>query len=251
MLDGMTDFDTTLYGPNPHMGTTMNSTTFYADTPDKRAPFTRKFDENGKMSSVAGGAALSSIGAERPAAIGAKGDRHIFAMDGEGQFHTADAIKENKTRGQAAKDSGAVSQERFHHSSFLGGAEVAGAGEMQIRDGQVELVSDTSGHYRPGSKQMMQTVKQLEKNNVSMEKMGVEFVGKGGGQKNMQASALELLGYQNHSPETAETQMRAKHAEKNTMLGELLGKSAGKPDNANLKPSDIKQKKPAAPVSGT
>lgn len=252
MGDGMEDFDKSLLGrANPHMGTSLPSTTFYADTPEKRAPYTRQFDSQGKMSSASDGSKLDTIGAERPAAIGAKGDRHIFAMDGEGQFHTTDAIKENKQRGQAAAASGASQQERFHHSSFLAGQDVAGAGEMQVRDGQVELVSDTSGHYQPGSKQMMQTVQQLEKNNVATEKLGVEFVGKGiydesgnktGQTKNMQASATELLGYQNHSPETAETQMRAMHDKKNSFLGELLGKAQNNPEGRNLKPSELNRR---------
>ena len=252
MEDGMEDFDKSLLGrANPHMGTSLPSTTFYADTPEKRAPYTRQFDSQGKMSSASDGSKLDTIGAERPAAIGAKGDRHIFAMDGEGQFHTTDAIKENKQRGQAAAASGASQQDRFHHSSFLAGQDVAGAGEMQVRDGQVELVSDTSGHYQPGSKQMMQTVQQLEKNNVATEKLGVEFVGKGiydedgnktGQTKNMQASATELLGYQNHSPETAETQMRAMHDKKNSFLGELLGKAQNNPEGQNLKPSELNRR---------
>lgn len=239
MGPGMQAFDTQPIRANPHMHTQLPSTTFYADTPEKQAPYSRAFTDDGKLTNASDGSAINTIGAERPAAIGAKGDRHIFAMDGQGKFHTADAIKENKDRSQAALASGASQQERFHHSSFLAGQDVAGAGEMQVRDGQVELVSDTSGHYRPGSKQMMQTVQQLEKNKVQTEKLGVEFVGKSQGQKALQASAVELLGYQDHSPETAETQMRAEHGKKDTVLRELLSKAHGKPDGANLKPSEL------------
>lgn len=238
MLPGMTNFDSSVQRPNPHMQTSLPSTTYYADTAEKRAPYARGFDEQGKMSNLSDGGSLNTIGAERPAAHGAKGDRHIFTMDGQGQFYSGDAIRENRERGQVAADNGASQQERFHHSSFLGGEDVAGAGEMQVRDGQVELVSDTSGHYQPGSKQMMQTVQQLQKNNVQTERLGVEFVGKNG-TNNMQASATELLGYADHSPETAETQMRAMHGKKNSVLGELLSKTRNTPDGHNAIPSEL------------
>ncbi|QJD87073.1 hypothetical protein [Cohnella herbarum] len=121
---------------------------------------------------------------------------------------------------------------------------------MQVRDGQVALVSDASGHYQPGSKQMMQTVQELERKKVAMERLGVEFVGKREDKedeedeedengylqldeednplkqdqpnKNMQVSALELLGYANHSPHTAEAQMRKSHAKKNEFYNSYL-----------------------------
>ncbi|MFK2827300.1 hypothetical protein QYG89_17055, partial [Bacillus sp. B190/17] len=102
------------------------------------------------MTNASDGSDLSTIGAKKAAFEGSKPDRHIFTMDGKGQFLTADAIKENEDRGQDALNRGHSQQERFHHSSFNAGEAVAGAGEMQVRDGQVELVSDTSGHYRPG-----------------------------------------------------------------------------------------------------
>lgn len=37
----------------------------------------------------------------------------------------------------------------FHHSSFLRGRQVAGAGDLRVRDGVLELISRHSGHYRP------------------------------------------------------------------------------------------------------
>lgn len=38
---------------------------------------------------------------------------------------------------------------RLHHSSFLGGKPVAGAGEMIVQDGRIVEVTRKSGHYRP------------------------------------------------------------------------------------------------------
>src|SRR5690606_5578484 len=37
----------------------------------------------------------------------------------------------------------------FHHSSFLGGKQVAAAGELEVRDGLLVGLSDRSGHYAP------------------------------------------------------------------------------------------------------
>lgn len=242
MLPSMPKFDKQdIIQPNARLNTVLPSQTFYAETDEARAPYARGFNDQGQMTNSSDGSELNTIGARQAAFKGSKPDRHIFTMDQEGKFHTADAIKENEDRGQHALDQSLPMQERFHHSSFHGGKDVAGAGELQVRDGQIELVSDTSGHYQPGSKQMMQTVQQLENNNVQTERLGVEFVGKGGTQ-NMQASATELLGYANHSPETAETQMRQRHGQKNAVLQELLNKSANNPDGQNLKPSELNRR---------
>ncbi|WP_372634878.1 hypothetical protein [Cohnella sp.] len=416
MVNGMQELDKWLPAPHRGMRTIMPSKTFYADTEEKRAPYARKFNEDGTISNQSDGEHLSTIGALRAPAEGSKADRHIFTMDGGGNFYTADAIQETTKRGKEAlekfnlpdpsrqevpsqqapgqaptsyyyegangkadnnyieiedeseesggsygysqsstsspednyieiedeseesvggytqivqsspesnyiqiEDESSESQsdgylpqyigaqeprdsngqyidsvpespdhydgaqthdsedsyygseseqeedegpqvpyqERFHHSSFLAGQAVAGAGEMQVRDGQIELISDASGHYRPGSKQILQTVQELERKKVPVERMGVEFIGKGNEaldadgyaefdengeiakETNMQASALELLGYANHrNPENAETEMRANHAKKNRYLTELLGVSGKSKKKDEVVPSD-------------
>lgn len=242
MNPGMEQFDTNVQRQGVAFAP-MQSTTHYMKNEEQRKDYARGFNEQGQMTNASSGEALNTIGALQAPAHGSKPDRHIFTMDGEGQFHSADAVRETRSRGAQALAEGKDTQERFHHSTFNAGEAVAGAGEMQVRDGQVELVSDTSGHYFPGSKQMMQTVQQLERNNVSMEKLGVEFNGKGRGE-NMQASALELLGYANHSPETAEQQMREMHGKRDDVLEELRDAADGLDENSNLTPSEIvKQQK--------
>lgn len=57
----------------------------------------------------------------------------IFVLSPEGQLY-----------GSAAQEKG-----KFHHSSFLAGAPVGGAGEFIVADGTIEVLSDHSGHYRP------------------------------------------------------------------------------------------------------
>ena len=50
----------------------------------------------------------------------------------------------------------------FHHSSFLGGGAVAGAGEMKVVGGTIEYITNKSGHYWPGDKELTQTLHALE-----------------------------------------------------------------------------------------
>ncbi|RIE05065.1 hypothetical protein D3H35_02740 [Cohnella faecalis] len=279
-------FDKKLLHQGAISGVDLDSTTFYANE-SQRASYSRSFDSTGKMVNKTDSKAVNTIGADRSATKGAKADRHIFTMDGQGEFHSTDAVKENRDRSKQIRNQrkqdlkGLQSDpenqeklrnmelpamERFHHSSFNAGGDIAGAGELQVRDGQVELVSDASGHYKPGSRQMIQTVQQLEKNKVPIEQLGVEFIGKPEFEyetdlktgehrvdeatgkkvhrldaegkkvkkldqyglqsvsKNMQASAMELLGYADHSPDAAEERMRDMHGKKNAMLEELLGK---------------------------
>jgi hypothetical protein len=43
---------------------------------------------------------------------------------------------------------------RFHHSSFLGGKPVASAGEIEVRDGVLNMINRKSGHYQPDEEQL-------------------------------------------------------------------------------------------------
>ena len=45
-----------------------------------------------------------------------------------------------------------------HHSSLLGGAPVAGAGELQVRNGKLMLLSNKSGHYTPDVFNLLKTL---------------------------------------------------------------------------------------------
>ena len=39
--------------------------------------------------------------------------------------------------------------EQFHHSSFMAGQPVSFAGELQVTDGMLRVVTNKSGHYKP------------------------------------------------------------------------------------------------------
>ncbi len=79
----------------------------------------------------------------------------IFVMDGGGRFY-ADRHKVSL----------------FHHSSFLGGADVSGAGEMRVADGKLTHITNKSGHYFPGFEEMADALMRLAAADVGLD--GVE-----------------------------------------------------------------------------
>lgn len=50
---------------------------------------------------------------------------------------------------------------QFHHSSFLAGGDVAGAGELVVENGELTLITDQSGHYQPTQAMTAQVVQHL------------------------------------------------------------------------------------------
>jgi hypothetical protein len=56
----------------------------------------------------------------------------------------------------------------FHHSSFLAGGNVAGAGEVKASGGTISGLTNKSGHYRPTSAEMVQVFDELKSRGVSL-----------------------------------------------------------------------------------
>jgi hypothetical protein len=92
-----------------------------------------------------------------------KGEEHIFVMDGEGQMFAKEgqaALNQKDATGRGVN---------VHHSSFLAGEDIAGAGEMKIDNtGFLKEVTDRSGHYKPGETQTQQTLAELENKGVNL-----------------------------------------------------------------------------------
>lgn len=58
---------------------------------------------------------------------------------------------------------------KFHHSSFLAGAAVIGAGEIETNPlGEIVTITNKSGHYQPDEMQILNTFRLLEQNNVDL-----------------------------------------------------------------------------------
>lgn len=68
----------------------------------------------------------------------------------------------------------------YHHSSLLGGAPVAGAGEIRVSNGRVEWLSNKSGHYQAGRNNLLQVLAVLQKKCVPLN-FSLTVVGVGAG----------------------------------------------------------------------
>jgi hypothetical protein len=66
----------------------------------------------------------------------------------------------------------------FHHSSFLSGGEVAGAGEMKASGGRITALTNKSGHYKPTGAEMMQVFAELQSRGVNLASVDYFHIGK-------------------------------------------------------------------------
>lgn len=57
---------------------------------------------------------------------------------------------------------------KYHHSSLLGGGNVAAAGMMRVSGGTIQELNNHSGHYAPQEQHIRQAVRQLQKQGVSL-----------------------------------------------------------------------------------
>ncbi|MFD3744479.1 hypothetical protein [Nocardia sp. NPDC058633] len=87
------------------------------------------------------------------------GGRAIFAMDQLGNLYSAPF----HILGE------------FHHSSFLAGEPVAGAGEIAASQGRVLLISDHSTHYRPARRYTRQVTENLRRLGVDVADHQIEY----------------------------------------------------------------------------
>ncbi|MFI7004421.1 hypothetical protein [Nocardia sp. NPDC050175] len=78
--------------------------------------------------------------------------RAIFVMDEFGNLYAGD------------QELGSL-----HHSSFLGGRTVTGAGEIEVRDGRLVVLSDRSGHYLPRGELNDYAVDLLRRQGLSLD----------------------------------------------------------------------------------
>lgn len=82
---------------------------------------------------------------------------YIYSMDTEGNIYV--------------KEASPALVCKFHHSSFVAGAPVAGAGQMKIKDGRVTFIDNFSGHYHPPDELLDQVLAVLRENKVEVEQI--------------------------------------------------------------------------------
>jgi len=121
-------------------------------------------------------------------------NRFIYVMSLDGEIYAADASGEYKAGGvfdmsefkvginntweKAQAFGGSVRAERkelkaFHHSSFLGGYDVACAGEIEVVNGTLLSVNNNSGHYTPPPVCLVALVDRLRKGGVDVEALRI------------------------------------------------------------------------------
>jgi hypothetical protein len=114
----------------------------YLQDEAQRAPY-RLYVQDGKLYD-AQGELFDTRGAG--SAFGGTPGRAIFVMDAMGSFYASNVHAPGK----------------FQHSSFLAGGPVAAAGEMEVHNGKLRLVTKRCETYRPTWAQVRQAVHRLE-----------------------------------------------------------------------------------------
>jgi hypothetical protein len=129
--------------------------------------------------------------------------KHIFIMTPEGEIRAVDPWAAKTV---TDREDGGRTLEMINHSSLAAGGEVAGAGELTVADGNLQQISDQSGHYRPDGVMMSHVLMQLDQ-FTDTSNVDVKFGGKADGQTPLIASSRE---FRELDPVQAEKTMRAR-----------------------------------------
>jgi hypothetical protein len=238
------------YGTNEpgHLPTNMGGmdtpTTAYAVSPDIH----RAGVQDGQL--VRPGGAIADSSAATKMWAKDKDERMNFAMDGQGSMYLSDPKSEFIALRNERRAAGETTTSRINHSTMVAGGDVAGAGTARVRDGKVETLGDGSGHYQPAVTQTAQVAETLAAQGVlDPARSSIELTGKGDGQKELLMSTQELLSYgddfdvakqrfaaSGNKADLAapEATIRGRHAAKDSMQQELLGRVGGGGSGAAL-----------------
>jgi hypothetical protein len=117
-------------------------------TPDEAEEF-RVFIRDGVVYKASNGSVFDTTSAS---SVWGGNGKAIFVMDSQGNLYASPYHKPGD----------------FHHSSFLAGQPVAGAGEIAVDNGKVIFISDKSGHYTPTPNFRQQVLDQLAAQGVDV-----------------------------------------------------------------------------------
>jgi hypothetical protein len=81
----------------------------------------------------------------------------IFVMDLEGNLY---ANNHDNSKG-------------FFHSAFMGGQPVIAAGELWVRDGVLYVMTDKSGHYKPGFQHLVDAATRLQADGLDLSRLQI------------------------------------------------------------------------------
>lgn len=102
---------------------------------------------------------------------------------------------------------------RTHHSSMLAGADVTGAGEITFNNGRIVGISNASGHYKPRTTHLLQTIETLLKQGLLLDTTYMMLDPDTGKGKPLEGKARELY------EKTLKAQQRIE--QRKARLGEL------------------------------
>lgn len=125
-------------------------------TPEESAARRLTVGSDGKLYDASG----KLFDTSRISAHNASPGRAIFVMDQHGNIYTS--------LGNEARPS------HFHHSSLLGGRDVAMAGEIEVRNGQLKFINNQSGHYQPPNNLLAQAETHLKAQGLDFSQATVE-----------------------------------------------------------------------------
>jgi hypothetical protein len=86
--------------------------------------------------------------------------RAIFIMDKNGSFYASDYQEVGI----------------FHHSSLAAGQPVTAAGEFEVEDGVLKLISNKSGHYQPSIGLTQQALDSLKRSGIDITSVIEDFI---------------------------------------------------------------------------
>jgi len=125
-------------------------------TPEESAARRLTIGSDGKLYDASG----KLFDTSRISAHNASPGRAIFVMDQHGNIYTS--------LGHEARPS------HFHHSSLLAGHDVAMAGEIEVRNGQLKFINNQSGHYQPPNNLLTQAETHLKAQGLDFSQATVE-----------------------------------------------------------------------------
>jgi hypothetical protein len=190
--------------------------------------------KNGKIIDSKG-KALDTTGAKGGLQDAAE-DRMIFSMK-DGKVQAADARKETIQHHENMQKGKTNDMNFVHHSSFFQGKSVQGAGELEVKNGELKTISNRSGHYSPDVNSGLQTLQKFQKDGVDINNTKYQMYTKdsNGHVKDRTRYATEVM--------AAKGDVKAID-NKIAMLDELKGKGEVKP--SQLKPDNGYSKTPGS-----
>ncbi len=167
--------------------------------PNSNAPMFRRYDPQGPLPQVAYLTKEQRLAYQVECISGVKG---AYLRQNGAIFDTANHSTSFSGKGSAIYVlspegllyAGSHRVDYFHHSSFLAGGAVLAAGEIVTNpEGQITMISDKSGHYKPSRKQMLNILRFFHNCGVNLTHVKIKTFAN----SNIYFNALEFITLKN------------------------------------------------------